>query len=547
MGGIWAVTRHTFAHCLRMKVAVAFIIMLAIVLTVMPIVAEGDGTLAGRIRTFLEYGTALTSLLLSIVTVFLSIFVVTSDIDHRRIFIVASKPIPRWQYVLGRWAGVVVFDVVLLACSGAVIYGFAQYLRGQPALNPSDRRAVETEVFTARNRVHPAPPDVASAVKERIARLKEEGSFSRAIEAYKIQTNGDEAKAELMLLNQVRSEVKSRLQSVGVGESFLWKFEGIDLAEAKQVRGAGEITALNTEVGLMRITAPPEVLAGLIVGGPVVVSGIDTRVNRLEKDFVDVRFDAEGARQLSVASLSVGSKVTVTVDPIIQITYKASPASVPVDKLLPSIWEMQNPKTGFFHQEFRRDRAYSPATFAVSARLVDDQGRAEVRYLNVPFAPTGQGSSVTILTSDVSILYRVGGFEGNLARALALILLQLMFLAAMGVFWSTFVSFRVACLVTLIAIPLGKAMSFMTMATTFSPIERDPVTKQIGAYALAVIKVLLADLSRTSPSEYLVGGMNIAWDTLASAALMTVAVRGALFLAAACVIFSKRELASVQV
>jgi hypothetical protein len=46
----------------------------------------------------------------------------------------------------------------------------------------------------------------------------------------------------------------------------------------------------------------------------------------------------------------------------------------------------------------------------------------------------------------LEVLYRVGSFEANLARGLAIIWMQLAFLAALGLLAGTFLSFPVACL-----------------------------------------------------------------------------------------------------
>ncbi|MCK4277156.1 MAG: hypothetical protein KAX78_11610, partial [Phycisphaerae bacterium] len=96
MRSIWAVTRHTFAQCLRMKIAVMFIILLGVLLAVLPAVMEGDGTLAGKIRTFLAYGLSSTQMLLILVTIFVSTAVVSWDIRTKQIFTIATKPVSRW-------------------------------------------------------------------------------------------------------------------------------------------------------------------------------------------------------------------------------------------------------------------------------------------------------------------------------------------------------------------------------------------------------------------------------------------------------------------
>ena len=189
MRSIWTIARHTFSQCLRMKMAGLFIVLLLIALATMPFQMKGDGTLAGRIQTFLAYGTGITSVLLSLVTIFASVSTISSDLRGKQIFTVASKPLARWQYIVGRWLGVVLLVAMLLAVSATAIYGFAQYLRGRDdlLLNPQDRGAVETEVFAARRRVPPAGIEerLKRGVDASIDELRNRGVYENALKAYK--------------------------------------------------------------------------------------------------------------------------------------------------------------------------------------------------------------------------------------------------------------------------------------------------------------------------------------------------------------------------
>lgn len=129
MRNIWAVTRKTFLQCARTRIIVVFGILLVICVLGAGFKMTGDGTLKGRIQTFLAYSTSLTQLLLCLVTIFLTTNIVTGDIRHKYIFTVASKPLARWQYVLGRWCGVVLLNMLLLAAAMGAIYFLAQHLR----------------------------------------------------------------------------------------------------------------------------------------------------------------------------------------------------------------------------------------------------------------------------------------------------------------------------------------------------------------------------------------------------------------------------------
>jgi ABC-type transport system involved in multi-copper enzyme maturation permease subunit len=125
MRRIWAVARNTIRQALRIKVAAAFIVLLLILLPILGLTVTGDGTLKGRLQTFVSYGFSLTSLLLSFLTIIVSIYTITSDIEHRQIYTVITKPIRRSHLILGKLLGVVMLDVALLTLFAGIIYAAA--------------------------------------------------------------------------------------------------------------------------------------------------------------------------------------------------------------------------------------------------------------------------------------------------------------------------------------------------------------------------------------------------------------------------------------
>ncbi|MDY6913261.1 MAG: hypothetical protein SVT52_02220 [Planctomycetota bacterium] len=539
MRSIWAVTRYTFAQCLRMKVAGLFIVLLAVALSAMPFMMKGDGTLAGRIRTFLAYSTSVVNLLLSLVTVFLAVAVVSDDVRKKQIFTVVTKPLARWQYIIGRWCGVVLLNVVLLAIAATVIYAVAQYLRSGETLNANDRRAVETEIFTARDRISPTPFDTAPFVKRRIDRLKEQGQYEPAVETYMAQKRLNHQQAQAQLAAEINKQITEQMQSAGPGRSLRWRFSGVDTT-GSETYGKGELLNVNHKARLARIRTEAAVLGRLVFDGPVRISGMDGRVRRLADSSFDVLFSQEDALRGGFAKFTPGRKVDIVVDPTIQIVYKASPATRLPDSIVRSAWHVWNPTTGLYYQDSRTDSSKIPATLTVSARLVDQAGRTEVRFINLTRA------SVTILNDDVAVLYQIGGFEWNFIRGVLMILFNLIFLAALGVFAGSFLSFSVGCLLVLCGLlPFAVAREFLIDAVKLR--AGSDAMVWLGHYTVKIMAVLLPDLGRMSPANTLVDGMNIAWATVGEAAAVSIGVRAMLILAAGCWIFHRRELARVQI
>ena len=98
-----------------MKIAAVFIVLLIVLLPVMGVAMTGDGTLKGRLQTFVSYGISLTSLLLCLLTIIVSTYSLTNDIKQKQIYTVLTKPIHRFQLLFGKLLGVLLLDAALLA------------------------------------------------------------------------------------------------------------------------------------------------------------------------------------------------------------------------------------------------------------------------------------------------------------------------------------------------------------------------------------------------------------------------------------------------
>ncbi len=129
---VWAVARNTIAQALRIKVAVVFIVMLLILLPLLSMTLAGDGTIKGKLQTFVSYGLSLISLLLCLLTIVISTYAVTSDIKQKQIYTVLTKPIRRYQLLCGKLLGIVLLDMLLLAVFAGLIFGNRNYLHKKP-------------------------------------------------------------------------------------------------------------------------------------------------------------------------------------------------------------------------------------------------------------------------------------------------------------------------------------------------------------------------------------------------------------------------------
>ena len=564
LSGVRTVAIQTFRQCIRTKIAATFMILLAVLLAVMPLVMQGDdtfvgeegkGTLAGKIRTLLSWGTGTTAVLLGLVTVLLAASLVSSDVRDRTILITATKPLPRWQYVVGRWAGVVLVDAALLAAAGGAIYAYALALGEGKALNVWDRLAVETEVFAARDKVAPNPTGVQRRFDNRIAAMKADGRWKTSFDSYLVLAKGHRDQATRKLLEAVMRQVTEQDQSRGHGGQFLYEFEGVHPSQAALDRTGTILEPLRParaplgpwkQWGWLRVRVARAVAARMIPGAPIDVDGVEGMILDGRGDDYAVGFRQEDLGRRSLANLEGGQTVRLTLVPIVQLTYKplivAGDGPRPGDRFL-ARWFLGSPSTGRAGPIRRKDAVGIAATLTFPARIVGADGKLTAECWN------DTPASVKIDSQDVFLLFPRGTFGWNYLRAMLLILCQLAFLAAAGVLAGAFLSFPVATLVCLAMLPFSLMRGFLQDALKLpegTHASVDAVT-WIGHYAAEAMNVLLPDFAQAGPGTALIDGMYLPWTHVAATAAVAVGVRALCVLALGCVIFRRRELARVQI
>lgn len=168
---VLAIARNVLSEALRMKISLLFIILLILLMAAMPMVLDPDQTLRYRVQSFLRYSTGISFWLIAMLVLFFGAATVTFEQREKVIWQTMTKPVAAWQYVLGKWLGVVSLAAVLLGVSTTGAFVFTQYLRAQTAegeIAPyvsnnelgiaPDRLMLETQVLAARRSLYPPIP-----------------------------------------------------------------------------------------------------------------------------------------------------------------------------------------------------------------------------------------------------------------------------------------------------------------------------------------------------------------------------------------------------
>ena len=205
MQRILAIAGLTWKAALRFKLFLVIAVLLFGAVVGLPLLIQDDGTARGFTQIILTYTLSAITALLGLSTLWLACGTLARDIEECQMQVVVTKPIARWQVWLGKWLGIVSLNAVLLAFSGACVYGLLQWRAGK--LPAAEQQILREQVLVARG----------------VAREKD---FSAEIDAEAKQVLQERLKSNPVttadlpeVQRQIREQVKAELQVVPGGYS----------------------------------------------------------------------------------------------------------------------------------------------------------------------------------------------------------------------------------------------------------------------------------------------------------------------------------------
>ncbi len=438
-----------------MKVAAVVIILLMVLLPMMSTILVGDGTLQGKLQTFVSYGLSLMTMLLCILTIAISTYTLSNDLRRKHIFMIVTKPISRFQIVLGKLCGVLILDAVLLVIFAVVIYTLTMFIPRLADAPEVQVKQAADEFFTAR---------AALAVPEDKTEIEQQ-----AWEVYRKLRDSGQLPPEMTsdrVLSELKGHQRMLSRSVPVNARKVWEFQNV------------------------RVRDPHEKLF--------------------------VRFKYE---------------VAVT----------------PIDDKIHGVWEVGDTRqfqagVGAWKtpiaRVMRSDATRTMIEIEIPASVIADDGFVGVAFYNPSLNET------TVIPEDVELLYRAGTFTANYLRVIMLIALRLVFLAALGVSASTWLSFPVAFLAAVAVFLLGMISGFIAESFEY-------VGGISGLLYDFTIKPLVWMLPRLdgdyNPTRFMVMGRLLSWGFLAQACAIMVFVKAGILTVFGIWVFSNREIAKTVV
>ena len=121
IGRIWAIALNTFREAARIRVLYG-ILVLVVGANLFAIVL-GEMSLGNAARVARDVGLAGISLFGSLTAIFLGVFLLYTEVQRRTIHSIVSKPIERWEFVVGKYTGMMLVLSVLVGVFSVAMLG----------------------------------------------------------------------------------------------------------------------------------------------------------------------------------------------------------------------------------------------------------------------------------------------------------------------------------------------------------------------------------------------------------------------------------------
>jgi Cu-processing system permease protein len=122
---IWAIALNTFREAARIRVLYG-IVVLVVGANIFALVL-GEMSIREQARVARDFGLAGISLFGSLTAIFLGVFLLYTEVQRRTIHSIVSKPIERWEFVVGKYVGMALVLTVLVALFGLAMFAMVTF------------------------------------------------------------------------------------------------------------------------------------------------------------------------------------------------------------------------------------------------------------------------------------------------------------------------------------------------------------------------------------------------------------------------------------
>jgi ABC-type transport system involved in multi-copper enzyme maturation permease subunit len=123
-----AIARNTAREALRNKVLYSIVAFAALVVAVAALF--GSVSIGNQMKFVKDFSLAAISLFGVVIAVALGVSMLSKELGRRTILNILSKPVARWQFILGKFAGLTLTVTVVVVCMTAALIGIVAAFEG---------------------------------------------------------------------------------------------------------------------------------------------------------------------------------------------------------------------------------------------------------------------------------------------------------------------------------------------------------------------------------------------------------------------------------
>jgi ABC-type transport system involved in multi-copper enzyme maturation permease subunit len=586
-----------------MKVVLTFGTMIVLLVGALPVaIYREGGQVSSMVQTFLSWSLMPIGMLLSFLAIFLSALSISDEMANHHVFMLFSKPVAKWRYVLGKWVGVVYVLTMLLAFTGVLVYVMAYFLSGWHSDGVRTGSAgffvgflcAQIAAISARMWRQRDSAAMGLQVVVVIAGLSLFGFFLWVV----FGGNGVGLSPE----DAIAQAAGRLVEHIAVLQIGMWAVMLLQIAHLARVWTWAE------RFGWFQRVFAVVALAGMVLGIYVSAMSVFLREHRVI-DSVDLLvLDNEVLTARATARLQMPD-----ITRQVEVLYKrgledgryrdmTAPREAEVKGELHKglsamfyrvatgqtrVFEFSGinvnliDRSGYMYLKYKaRGEGYasdealiSQWYFGASPQLAwttEPMLRKDVmdRYQTVVFRASSIGEDGRLFAivhnredlrqqhpgagfkfESLEVLYEIGTFGGNLARTLFLVWCRIALIASVGVFAATIVSYPVACLIAFFYYSFAVVSEYVIKALGFGAPGEGALGKAqfVIEPMLNAIFFMMPKFSKYDGVEQFVDGINVSlmWD-IQGFVWLTCMLSGP-FLLVACLAFRRRQVAELSI
>ena len=124
---IWDIARNTFREAVRNKIL--YSLLFFAVLIILSASALGQLSLHEEVRMTRDVGLFGIDLFGVVIAIFVGVNLLYKELDLKTVYTILPKPLRRWEFVLGKWLGMLLTLAVQMAVMGVVL-GLTMAMQG---------------------------------------------------------------------------------------------------------------------------------------------------------------------------------------------------------------------------------------------------------------------------------------------------------------------------------------------------------------------------------------------------------------------------------